>query len=278
MQHSMRATTLSIESIEQFLGWCYGRGLSQNTVKAYRSDLIIFLKQSGVESIPLERIEYSAQLWLNLTRASLAPSTTGRRLTSIKVWARWAGDPAVLTDYVAPERARGMAHPIPEGKDGLLRMIAEAVNPQQVAIVGLTGFAGCRITEARSVRPSWFNLHDMLLTIRGKGDKTRIVPISTDAWDAVSEALVDARMAGDDRPLVRYSDRPARKVITTLGEKAGLSRPVSSHDMRHTFGSAVFNKTLNLRLTQELLGHGNSSTTEIYTGVTQAAMREAVQF
>lgn len=226
----------------------------------------------------LTELEGFAQYWLNASRQELAPSTTGRRLTSIKVWGKWAGDATVLSDYVPPEAARGIAHPIREGKDGLLRMIAVARNPEQKAIIGLTGFAGCRISEARDARPSWFNVHDMTVTIRGKGDKTRIVPISADAWEAISEAYIDARLRNDDSTIISYADRPARKVVTALGKKAGLSRAVSSHDMRHTFGTLVFDKTRNIRVTQELLGHGSSSTTEIYTGVSEAAMREAVQF
>ncbi len=231
-----------------------------------------------METVELTELEDFAQYWLNMLRGQLAPSTTGRRLTSIKVWAKWAGDPTVLVDYVPPEAARGMPHPIREGKEGLMRMISKARNAEQAAIISLTGLAGCRISEARAVRPSWFNVHDMTLRIRGKGDKSRVVPLSDDAWETVSEAFIEAKLRGEDSLLVNYSDRPARKVVTALGRKAELSRPVSSHDMRHTFGSLVFDKTLNLRLTQELLGHGNSSTTEIYTGVSEAAKREAVQF
>src|SRR5688500_12714670 len=103
-----RATTLSSESIEQFRNWCLGKGLSQHTLKAYTSDLKIFLEQSGMETVDITELEPFAQYWLNMFRASLAPSTTGRRLTSIKVWAKWAGDASVLADYVPPEPSRGM--------------------------------------------------------------------------------------------------------------------------------------------------------------------------
>jgi len=67
-------------------------------------------------------------------------------------------------------------------------------------------------------------------------------------------------------------------MITLLGERAGLSRPIASHDLRATFGTAVFNKTGNLRTAQELLGHSSSATTEIYTGVDLKQMRDGVDF
>jgi len=278
MKRLQRATTLSTESIEQFHAWCLGRGLSKHTCKAYRSDLLILLAESGKTAIPMESLEEAAQKWLNLSRPLLSPKTTGRRLTSVKVWAKWAGDPLILDDYMPPHTARGIAHPISEGKDGLLRMIDAASNPEQKALVSLTGLIGCRISEARDTRPSWFNLHDMTVSIRGKGDKTRIVPVSDEAWAAISECYAEAILRGNDSCLITYSDRPARRVITALGERAKLSRPIASHDMRHTFATLVFERTRNIRLVQELLGHGNVTTTEIYTGVNEAALREAVQF
>lgn len=278
MPLTQRATTLTIESIELFRNWCLGRGLSVHTAKAYTSDLKIFLSLAPDQKVDLSEIEVFGQYWLNAERTQHLPSTTNRRLVSLKAWAKWAGDPTVLADYVGPSTARGVAHPLREGKEGILAMADYARNAEQKAIVGLTGLVGCRISEARDTRPSWFDIHDMLLTVRGKGDKTRVVPISNDAWSLISEAYIDAKLSGDDRPLINYSDRPARLVITSLGRKAGISRPVASHDMRMTYGSLAFDHCKNIRVVQELLGHGSSSTTELYTGVTQAALREAVNF
>lgn len=274
----MKATTLSAETIDLFRSWCIGRARSENTVKAYSSDLKAFLNAAGAEGqITMEEYEELAMSWLNLTRLKMSPSTTSRRLTSVRAFAKWAGWPVVLEDYIAPTPGKPMPHPLPEGLDGVRRMIEQAKNHQQVALVALGGFVGLRISESLNITTDCFDLDAMMLTVRGKGDKTRVVPVSPVAWTNLVPAYALA-LSHPDKKLVDYKDRFARQVITNLGKRAKLQRKVSSHDLRATFATAAHDKTLNLRVVQELLGHASSQTTETYTGVGVAQMREAVQF
>jgi len=183
----------------------------------------------------------------------------------------------MLRDYSTPTPAKGQPHPLPEGMSGVERLIEHARNDQQRALVALCGMLGCRVAEALTVQPTDFNTGEMLLTIRGKGDKTRRVPISNRAWDVLAMPVTRAMCAGPNVPVVGLKDRFARRVITDLGVKAGLKRHISSHDLRATFATAIYDKTLDLRLTQELLGHSSSATTELYTGVSLENMRKAVE-
>lgn len=154
-------------------------------------------------------------------------------------------------------------------------MLELAKNNRQRALVALCGLAGLRVAEALSVTPMWFNTGDMTLTIRGKGDKTRVVPLSARAWQeiapAVSDAILDGRVT-----VVDYKDRFARTLIRNLGKRAGLRRPVASHDLRATFATAAYDRSLDLRAVQELLGHANSKQTEVYTEVPIHRMRGAL--
>lgn len=268
---------LSEESIAQYRNWCIARGRALNTAKAYATDLKEFLKAVGDSELQMEEYEELAMSWLNLSRQKCSPKTTGRRLTSLRQFGRWAGLESPLADYAAPQPARPIAHPIPEGPTGIDRMIQVAKNNQQRALLGLCGFAGLRVSEALSTRIYDFDLQTMTLSVRGKGDKMRIVPLNNRAWSAISSAYVDA-MSTKDGFLVRYKDRFARKVITNLGKKAQLSRPISSHDLRATFATAAYDHALDLRSVQELLGHSSSMTTEVYTGVTMKKMRKAAEF
>jgi site-specific recombinase XerD len=170
-----------------------------------------------------------------------------------------------------------MPHPIPEGLDGVKRMIEVARNHDQVALVGLMGLCGLRVSEALDCTVPDFDLHDMMLSVRGKGDKTRHVPVSSLAWATLADPIV-AAMDRPDRHLVQYQDRSARKCITALGRKAGLSRSISSHDLRATFATEAYNHTKDQRVVQELMGHASGATTEIYIGVTTAKMKAAVEF
>jgi site-specific recombinase XerD len=159
--------------------------------------------------------------------------------------------------------------------DGVRKLIALAPTDNQKALVALCGMCGCRVGEALDIVPASFDTVHMTVCIRGKGDKTRIVPVSTEAWAIIEKQIVRAFMNGTT--VVNLRDRHARKVITSLGVKAKLRRPISSHDLRATFGTEVYNKTLDIRVVQELLGHSSSAQTELYIGVTEKAMRKAVE-
>lgn len=273
---STKVTTLTAESIEAHRNWCIGRGQSENTAKAYSTDLRMLLMHHKLTEIPESQFDQLAQVWLNQTRLQTAPKTTGRRLTSLRGFAKWATWETDLTEYKAPTPSKTIPHPIPEGLQGLERLLQVARTPEQKALIGACGFIGLRIGEALAFRTSWLSTFDMTLRVRGKGDKERVVPVSPRAWEAVSLAFIDA-MQGDGY-LVHYEDRSARKVITSLGSKAGLHRKISSHDLRATYATIMLDNGANIRVVQELLGHSSVATTEIYTGVGTAALKQAVNF
>lgn len=275
----MRGTTVTIltpEAIVAYQQWCTGRGRALNTVRAYGSDLREFLK-SAEGQVTREEFEELAQSWLNLTRNQVSPSTTARRLTSLKGLAKWASWGPVLEDYIAPKPGKTVPHPIPEGADGVARMIDCAKNYQQEALVALGGYMGLRVGESLGLTVANIDIESMLATIRGKGDKTRTVPVSSQAWTHIAPAYAMA-MTSQTGHLISYKDRFARHIITHLGMRAKLRRPVSSHDLRATFATAAYDKTGDIRVVQELLGHNSSTTTEIYTGVRLETLREAVDF
>jgi site-specific recombinase XerC len=210
-------------------------------------------------------------------RSTWGPKTVGRRLTTLRSFARWAKvDCENLAEFKAPTPARPVPHPLPEGIAGVHAMIAVAKNDRQRAMLALCGLCGLRLHEALAVRPVDVNVGDMTVRVHGKGQKMRDVPLSAEAWHALLGAVTSAVI--ESRPtVVDYADRFARKVVTNCGQRAGLSRPVSSHDLRATFLTAVYNKTKDLRAAQELAGHASSNTTETYTGVVMATMRGAVE-
>lgn len=269
-------TTLTPASIERFRNWSIGRGQSHNTAKAYSTDLRMLLAYHSLTEIPMEDFEMLAQQWLNETRLEAAPKTTGRRLTSLRAFGKWAKWNTELHEYRAPTPAKTIPHPIPERLEGLRRLTQVAENAEQRALVAACGYVGLRVGEALAFRTSWFDASEMLLRVRGKGDKERVVPVSNQAWDLIAPAFVRA-MTGDGK-LIHYQDRSARKCITTLGRKAGLSRAISSHDLRATYATVLSENGVNPRVIQELLGHADLSTTEIYMGVQMKALREAVEF
>jgi len=273
---TIRATTLSLESIGKFHDWLCGKGRSNNTASAYATDLRMLLLDRGVRAVTMEDFEDVATHWLTSTRRIVALKTTSRRLTSVRAFAKWAGWPAALTEYSAPHAAPTVPHPLPEGMAGVRKMLGYARTPQQRALVALCGFLGLRVGEALAVKPSDFDMTDMELKVLGKGEKYRYVPVSPEAWGALAEPVTMAFLANDGF-VVPIADRVARSNITQMGKRAGLKRSVASHDLRATFATAVYDRTKDMRLVQELLGHASVETTQIYVGVQRAKLHSAVE-
>lgn len=155
-------------------------------------------------------------------------------------------------------------------------MMDGARTAEQKALCVLIGLLGLRVSEALGCEFDHFDLNNMTLTVRGKGDKTRTIPVSDEVWEHLIDRVAELRRSRTER-FVTYTDRGARKALTVLGEKVGLTRHVSSHDLRATFATAAYDKSLDLRAVQELLGHASSQTTEVYTGVQMLTMREAAK-
>jgi integrase len=207
----------------------------------------------------------------------MAPRTTARRLTSLRSFADWAGYPNIFDEYTAPDGGPAAPHPLTEGMSGVRRMIDAANRHQHKALLALCGMCGLRVAEALAVTFSDFLIQGekVILTVRGKGDVVRRVPVSQEAFGFLLRMLVEHMR--DNLPIVEMQDRYARRCITNLGVRAGLSRRVASHDLRATFATAVYNKTKDKYLVQLLLGHKSGITTDGYIGLTETQMREGVE-
>jgi site-specific recombinase XerD len=274
---TQRVTTLSNETIEMFRSSLLVKGRAEQTAKGYTADLRVLLTELESPEVQAEEYEQTGMNWLTANRNKVSPKTTGRRLTALKQFAAWAGWPYTFSDYSAPTPGRTEPHPLPEGIAGVKAMIDVAGNYRHKALIALCGLCGLRVAEALAVRPSNFNVETHMLTVRGKGDKTRRVPVSSLAWEVLTPALMDAYCSGLDSRLVGIKDRGARALISSIAERANLRRHVSSHDLRATFATEVYNRTRNQRVVQELLGHSSGVTTEGYIGVADAAMRDGVE-
>lgn len=268
--------TLTIERIEELRSWLSAKGLSSNTSKGYCSDLMVFLEATGTPTVTAQEFEDLALAFLTMNRNRVSARTTLRRLTSLRTWTRFGGIQA-LEEYSGPTPLRSMPHPLPGGIEDVYKLIEVANRPRDKALIAECGLMGMRIFEALKSVPSEYDLREMTCVIRGKRDKQRIVPVSDSAWEFLRMPFMESFVNGGG-PIITIKDRAARQRITELGATAGISRPISSHDLRHTFGTHVYQRTNNIRLVQELMGHDSIETTQIYTGVFLSQAREAVDF
>lgn len=181
-----------------------------------------------------------------------------------------------LGEYKAPTPARAVPNPITGGVPAVIKMHDYArahENAELAALIALCGFEGLRISEALQCRQSDFDFKNMRLTVRGKGDKSRVIPLTEGAFQRIAPAFAKAHV--HDGRLINYSNRGARKAVTRIAERCGIEEDVSSHQLRSTFATAAFKRSKDLRLVQEWMGHASSQTTEVYTHVDMEDMRKS---
>ncbi len=143
MKQKVHPESLTPEILEDFLVSLKRRGLSDNTTRAYSADIRELMKAKGAE-IPIEDLEDVFIDWLSETRDSTSPKTTGRRITSLRCFARWSGLGVIVTDYKAPKPAPAEPHPLPGGIADVMSMIDAVDKDQHKALIALCGLAGHR--------------------------------------------------------------------------------------------------------------------------------------
>jgi len=265
------------------------RGLSANTVQAYRrdvSDHLRFLATSGLHRLR-EVEEVNLLLYLGtLRRAGLAPASVMRRLSAVRAFYRHlVREEARRTDPTANLPTTRLLRHLPS-----VLSIAEVerllAQPDRDAPRGLRDRAmlellyatGLRVSELCNLRRGDLHLDLGLVRCLGKGSKERIVPVGEPARAAVRDYLASRRdaapalfLGNKGRPVTRVA---FWRIIGRYARQAGIRSPVSPHTLRHSFATHMLEGGADLRTIQELLGHANIATTQIYTHVSVDTLRE----
>ena len=261
----------------------YERRLSARTLSGYRRDLDDFLAWLDSFSITdPARIDsqHVRSYAAHRHRRGLAPKSLQRHLSAIRAWFRFllregrvAANPA--EGVRAPRVERHLPHTLDVDQLGrLLELPGDApLDHRDRAIMELFYSSGLRLAELVGVNAADTRRDDGLLEITGKGGKTRRVPVGRLARKAIEQWLtVRPQLAGPGEPALFVSRRgtrlSARSVEAQLRQRAieqGMPRHVHPHMLRHSFASHLLESSGDLRAVQELLGHADISTTQIYT-------------
>lgn len=280
------------------------RGLSANTVSAYRRDLARYarhLAEAGVAA-PGDVTPELVRAYVAAARtgedggAPLSAASAARALAAVRGWhafceaeGRASGNPA--RDVQAPARPRRLPKALPV--DDVARLLEAAgagegeVPLRDQALLELLYSTGARISEAVDLDVDDLDLDGPAPSVRlfGKGRKERVVPVGSYAARAVEAYLVRGRPVlatrGSGTPAVFLGARGARlsrqsgwAVLQGAAERAGLHAHVSPHTLRHSFATHLLAGGADVRVVQELLGHASVTTTQLYTLVTPDALRE----
>lgn len=278
------------------------RGLSMNTVQAYRRDLrryVAFLTSWGIRDVPGVTDEavgaYVVQLSASTHDDGLLyrPASMARMLSSVRSFHRFELREGVTdrdpTVGVAPPRpARSLPRPL--AVDEVTRLLEappadEPVGLRDRAILEMLYGAGLRISELTGLDVDDLELEDGSVRVLGKGGKERDVPVGRYAREAATAYLARARpgfATAKSRAALFLNQRGGRLtrqgVSQLLGRHvraAGIRRRVTPHTLRHSFATHLLEGGADVRVVQELLGHASVATTQIYTLVTKEHLREA---
>lgn len=281
----MADTNLS-HAVEHYLQYIeVVRGYSAHTVKNYRRDLdklIEFCSTHKIDDISRLNASLLRQWVATLSRDKLSATSIQRHLSSTrslyKFLARSRSDLDDPTAGVkAPRTPRTLPKSLePDQVNQLLNHPSEtALMARDLAIAELLYSAGLRLSELVGANLNDLDRNEKVITVIGKGQKTRVVPVGGPALTALAEWMKYRPMGkealGYDSPLFvtqrgkRMSPRAVQDRLRQLAIKHGMTQRVHPHVLRHAFASHLLESSGDLRAVQELLGHANIATTQIYT-------------
>ncbi len=267
------------------------KGLSPNTLAAYRRDLTQLHQRLGkplLSASEQELLEVLAQRY----RAGYKARSSARWLSCVKGFYRHAAhigriglDPSAHLEH--PRLGRQLPGSLSETEVERLLAAPEIRNSQGLrdrAMLELLYASGLRISELVNLPRSALNLRQGVVRVVGKGGKERLVPLGQAAAVWLTRFLDEARDAilrGRPCAALFPSNRGQAMTRQTFwhaikrhAAAAGIERPVSPHTLRHAFATHLLNHGADLRAVQMMLGHADLSTTQIYTHVAQARLRE----
>lgn len=296
---------MSARLLERFLEMMSAeRGLAKNSIDAYRRDLVAwfaFLKLQDV-SPPLAATQDVRDFQVEVERLGLSRATAARRLSAIKQFhgflvaeSKASENPAAI---VEGPRSTGRLPNI-MSREETARILAVAYEKAHAAegksefrawriyaLLAVLAATGLRVSELISLSYRAVMTDDAFLLVKGKGGRERLVPLSDDARRVVRAYVKILRKQGEGEPKYLFPSHGSQGVITRqhfalelkdLARAAGVdASKVSPHVLRHVFASELLAAGADLRSVQQMLGHADIVTTQIYTHVQTERLQEAV--
>ncbi len=282
--------------VEEFLHYlAVERGLAENTLSSYRRDLHQFLKwmgDKGVKAVEQVQRNHIMAYLLNLQKKGRAPATISRHLAALKSFYHFLTregivekDPTINLD--APKLAKKLPHVLsPEEVDRLLEQpdTSKTAGLRDRAMLELLYATGLRVSELMALDLPHINLELGYVRCFGKGAKERIVPMGS-----VAVRFLNAYLERGRNKLIKHSGEQALfvnqhgrrltrqgfwKILKKYAGTAGIEKDITPHTLRHSFATHLLENGADLRAVQEMLGHADITTTQIYTHLTRGRIKE----
>lgn len=276
------------------------RRYSKTTILAYSKDLLEFsdfLESSGESDINSLSYQDFRLFLAHLNDRGLARTTIARKLSSLRSFFKYAmrmgwsdSNPMELVQYSVKKQHLPDFFYEDEMAE-LFKALKDSQSPMQLlhsAILELLYATGMRVSELTDLSMNQIDFEMSLVRVIGKGEKERIIPVGDVALSSLKDYLENLRpelvkKAEADvsnyvflsKTGLRLSPTQVRKILNQIVSEAGLSLSIHPHKLRHTFATHLLNNGADMRSVQELLGHEDLSSTQIYTHVTKDRLRSA---
>lgn len=269
----------SLQEIEKFKQWMEQKRYSDSTVKTYVGAITVFLRfilpkiSAEATNEDMQRFVYQYMI-----PRKLSFSYQNQAVNAAKLFFRTIRGSILITEQL--ERPR-REHRLPNvlSKEEVAAILQSLRNQKHRTMLSLIYACGLRRGELLTLKPENIDSkRHLLLILNGKGRKDRVVPISDKVIAMLRDYyklykpktwLFEGEMAGE-----QYSEKSIQCVLKQAIEKAGISKPVTLHWLRHSYATHLLESGTDLRYIQELLGHKSSKTTEIYTHVTERSLQK----
>jgi len=279
--------------LRQLLGYlATERGLAENSIHAYRRDLEDLdrhLRETGKDLVTATADDYRYYLQAQ-SRKGQSTKTVARRLAAIRVFLKFLQTLEIDTRPILDQLDR------PKPEQSLPKILSKlqvntlinTPNPRSmlynrdVAILELLYASGLRASELCDLKLLDTNLTVMCVRVIGKGMKERIVPFGRAAGESITRYLAQTRprldKAASDRLFLSRTGKPLERVglwmlVEKYARKSGILKQTGPHVLRHCFATHLLGGGADLRIVQELLGHSDVTTTQIYTHVDQTRLK-----
>ena len=269
--------------------------LSHNTINAYLTDLNLYgdflYKYQNINDITYVEEEHINKYIASLKRADLSKQTIARKIIAIKEFHKFLflekisdNDPSKFIDL--PKASKPL--PVVLSREEITKMIdsIEIETPlglRNKAMMETLYASGLRISELVNLKTSDIHLREKYIVVVGKGDKERMVPLGEMAVQALRNYIEKGRPHLSKKPggtlFYNYQGNPISRIslykyIVKLAIDNGIEKDISPHTIRHSFATHLLEGGTDLRVVQELLGHEDISTTQIYTHIDRTKLKE----
>ena len=283
------------EFIDEFMNYIsVERGLAKNTLLAYRRDLTKYIDHLSLKKIKDSnqvKREHISDFMFGLKKQGISATSICRNLAAIKMFHRFLvrenlakEDPTTLVD--TPKLWKRIPSVLTQAEIESMIAAASGKKAQQVrdqAILEIFYASGLRVSELSDLKTASINYDVGFVRAIGKGSKERIIPLGMKAREAIQKYLLKARpqllkgKANDTLFLSRLGEKISRQslwaVIKFYARKANIKKTIKPHTLRHTFATHLLEHGADLRSVQEMLGHADISTTQIYTHVDKERLK-----